>query len=78
MFIDFKSTDWGFVGGDIFHNAMLIINTLASFMLIGIVIRYAPTIVELVYTAVTSKHRWSASDWVEEFRAIDHVKRGRS
>lgn len=77
IFSGITSVDWGFNAADIWKNGMFIVTSLATFIVLGIVIRFAPTIIMLVKNAATSSHRYSASDWVEEFKATDHHIRNR-
>lgn len=43
---------WGFAAKDIFTNSMFLISTLAGFILLGVAIRYVPSIIAMFRNAV--------------------------
>lgn len=44
--------DWGFTGGDIWGQAMLIVASLATFVVLGIVIKFAPRVFSVIWAAL--------------------------
>lgn len=73
--------DWGFSAADIFTNGMFLVGAVAIFVLLGISIRYVPTLIELIRSAVGYKQAtgksFGVSGFVEEFRSTDQSVRER-
>lgn len=71
--------DWGFSSSDIWSNGMAIVMSVAGFLILGIVIEFAPSIFRLLYVAVTHKQitgsGMSAADMREEYAAIRSNRR---
>lgn len=44
--------NWGFTAGDIFSNGMVLVGSLAIFVLLGIAMAYAPQLINLIREAV--------------------------
>lgn len=53
IFAGVTSIDWGFSASDLWTNGMFIVKSLATFIVLGIVIRFAPRIIGLVRGAAT-------------------------
>lgn len=52
LFTGITAIDWGFSAGDIFSNGMFIVSSVAAFVLLGIAIRYVPTLIGVIWSAV--------------------------
>lgn len=46
------TANWGFTGADIWSNGMLIVGSLATFVLLGIVVKFAPRIIKVIWSAL--------------------------
>lgn len=56
---DGLASDWGFDVADIWTSGMGIVGSLAPFILLGIVVAFAPKIIGLIKGAVQSKNKTS-------------------
>jgi hypothetical protein len=45
--------DWGFSAADIFTNGMFLVSSVATFVLLGLAIRYVPSLIGIIRNAVT-------------------------
>lgn len=46
------TADWGFGGSDIWSNAMMIVASLATFVILGIVVKFAPKVIAVIWSAL--------------------------
>lgn len=46
------NTDWGFTSADIWSNGMAIVGSVAGFLILGIVIKFAPRIFTVIRSAI--------------------------
>lgn len=53
LFTGVTSVDWGFNASDIFTNGMFLVSSVAAFVLLGIAIRYVPTLIGVIRSAVS-------------------------
>jgi hypothetical protein len=72
-------TDWGFGAGDIWSTVMTVVVALAGFLILGICVEFAPSIMRLVYVAITHRQitgsGMSMADMREEYTAIRSNRR---
>lgn len=52
LFTGVTNVDWGFTASDIFTNGVALFSFLAAFVLLGIAIKFAPKLVEMVKGAI--------------------------
>lgn len=57
LFAGVTNIDWGFSAADIFQNAMFLVGSVAAFVLLGIAIRYVPTLIGVIRSAVSPGSR---------------------
>jgi hypothetical protein len=46
------TANWGFTAADIFTNGMFLVSSVAAFVLLGIAIRYVPSLIGIIRNAV--------------------------
>lgn len=52
LFATVTTVDWGFDASDIFTNGMFLVGSVAAFVLLGIAIKYVPTLIGIINAAV--------------------------
>lgn len=52
LFATVTTVDWGFDAADIFTNGMFLVGSVAAFVLLGIAIKYVPTLIGVINSAV--------------------------
>lgn len=52
LFTGITAVDWGFNAGDIFSNGMFLVGSVAAFVLLGIAIKFVPTLIGIIRSAV--------------------------
>lgn len=52
IFTSVGAIDWGFSAADIFTNGMFLVASVAAFVLLGIAIKYVPTLIGIIKAAV--------------------------
>lgn len=74
-----KNIDWGFGSGDIWSTSMLIVGSLAGFLLLGIVVNFSHTLFRLIKNAIEFKkvtgRGLTAGEYVEEFKSLNYARK---
>lgn len=52
LFATITTVDWGFDAADIFSNGMFLVGSVAAFVLLGIAIKFVPTLISIIRSAV--------------------------
>lgn len=65
-------TNWGFTASDIWTNGMMIVGSLAVFILLGLAVKFVPHIIWLIRNGI------GVTSWYEEAKAMSYAKRYKS
>lgn len=57
LFATVTTVDWGFDAADIFTNGMFLVGSVAAFVLLGIAIKFVPTLIGVIRSAVSPGKR---------------------
>lgn len=73
-----KNIDWGFGSGDIWGTSMVVVGSLAGFLLLGIVIKFVPQLISMVKQSILHKQYYGHYLTIDNFRQMriaDEIRR---
>lgn len=51
----YGNVDWGFGATDIWSNSMTVVGSLATFVVLGVVVAFTPTIIKLIRKTIQNR-----------------------